>query len=136
MVAAAVLLAGSSMAADVRNLDGLKERIANSGPNEQAYYCSEMVRGLIEVADQQFADGNYDGAQASIQEIVKYADMARAASPKSHKLKQAQITFREAARRLEDIGKSLAIVDRPPVQKAVAHLHDVESELLKRLFSR
>ena len=132
----AVLLVGSAAAADVKNLDELKERIANSGPNEQAYYCAEMVRTLVEVTDQQYSDGNFDGAQASIQEIVKYADIARSATPKTRKLKQAQIAFREAARRLEDIGKSLSLVDRPPVLKAVANLHDVETELLKRLFSR
>jgi len=131
----ALFLAGSA-AAEVKNIGELKDRIAASGPNEQPYYCAEMVRNLVEVADKQYADGNYTGAQDSINEIEKYADLAREATPKTHKLKQAEITLREAARRLEDIGKSLSIIDRPPIAKAVAHLHSVESDLLKRLFSR
>ena len=133
---AALFLVGSASAAEVKNLDELKDRISTSGPSEQAYYCAEMVRTLVEVANKQYSDGNYAGAQASIDEIERYAELAREATPKTHKLKQAEITLREAARRLEDIGKSLSMVDRPPVAKAVAHLHAVESELLKRLFSR
>src|SRR5579885_3532286 len=73
---AALFLAGSA-AAEVKNIGELKDRIAASGPNEQVYYCAEMVRNLVEVADKQYADGNYTGAQDSINEIEKYADLAR-----------------------------------------------------------
>lgn len=134
----ALLLAAATAHADpIGKLDELKQRALSGDPREQAYNCAQVVSGLVEVANQQFAQGNYEAAQSSVQEIEKYADMAGTASRSSRKkLKEAEIALREAARRLEDLGRSLSMIDRPPVQKAASRLHDVESELLSRLFSR
>jgi len=62
---------------------------------------------------QQFNKGNIQQAQATVQDILKYAAMARDAAITSHgKMKQTEIVLRETQRRLEALKRTFSVNGR------------------------
>jgi hypothetical protein len=49
-------------------------------------------------------------------------------------LKQTEIDLRKLEHRMRDIGQSLSIDDRPPVEKAVQELEQVRADLLAKMW--
>ena len=59
---------------------------------------------------------------------------ADAASSSGKHLKQTEIDLRKLAKRMKDIAATLAVEDRPPLEKAVEDLEQIRSDLLARMF--
>ncbi|HEY6351716.1 MAG TPA: hypothetical protein VI636_20130 [Candidatus Angelobacter sp.] len=131
-----VLLAVSALPlAAQRSIDGLKEEADKAEAGHQARLCSELAELLVGVADQQFTNGNPDQGQASVQDILKYAQKARDAAIKSHdKLKETEIRLRETQRRLESLKRSLALEDRPPLDDVEKKIEQFRQDLLDTMF--
>ena len=82
-----------------------------------------------------YTQGDVEKAEAEIQEVVAYCHQAAdAASTSGKRLKQTEIGLRKLEHRMRDIGESLNIDDRPPVEKAVQELEQVRADLLARMF--
>jgi hypothetical protein len=116
-------------------LEALKAKAAAASGGEQAVLCARVAQAEVELANQQFTDGNVDQGHAAVRDAVSYAEKARdAARTSKKKLKQTEIAIRRAARRLNDIGKTLAIDDRPTVEQAVKELEHIQDQLLDAMF--
>jgi hypothetical protein len=118
------------------NLKELKERASTAKPEDSTLANIRVVQREVEIADQLFKDGDVEKGQATVDEAVHYADLAGAALQKRSKnLKKAEIILREAARRLEEIRRTLAFDDQAPVQKAEERLEKIRADLLAHMFA-
>jgi len=116
-------------------LGELKAKAAKASGGEQAILCSRVAREDVELANQHFTDGKVAEGHAAVRDAVAYAEKARDAARNSKKkLKQTEMAIRKTARRLNDIGKTLAIDDRPAVEQAVKELQQIQDQLLEAMF--
>lgn len=116
-------------------LEELKAKAAATSGGEQALLCARVAREEVELANQHFTDGKVEEGQAAVRDAVAYAAKARdAARTSKKKLKQTEIAIGRAARRLNDISKTLAIDDRPTVEQAVKELGHIQDQLLDAMF--
>src|SRR5215831_17904090 len=118
-----------------RSVDGLKEEADHAEGGHQAKLCSELAQYLVGVADQQFTQGNTDQGQATVQDILKYAQKARDAAVKSHSnMKDTEIRLRATQRRLEEVKRTLAVDDRPPLDVVEKKIEQFRQDLLDAMF--
>jgi hypothetical protein len=118
-------------------LEQLKAKAAASSGGEQAVLWAQVAREEVELADRHFIDGNVEEGQAAVRAAVSYAEKARDSARNSKKkLKQTEMSIRRTARRLSDIGKTLAVDDRPAVEQAVKELQQIQDALLEALFGK
>lgn len=130
-----VLLTLSTLLAAQRSLDGLKDEADKASGGHQAKLCSDLAETLVGIADQQFTDGNPDQGQATIQDVLKYAQKARDAAVKSHdQLKQTEIRLRETQRRLDSLKRSLSVEDRPSLDNVEKEIERFRQDLLDAMF--
>ena len=133
--AAIVFLLSSIALAASEPLPALKARADAAHGGEQAKLCLEYAHRILEDANALFTNGDVDKAQREIDEVVEYGRKAADAASSSGKhLKQTEIDLRKLSKRLHDIAETLAVEDRPPLQKAVEDLEQIRSDLLARMF--
>ncbi len=113
----------------------LKARADSASGGEQAKLCLEYAHRQLSDADNQFNQGDLEKGQADIREVVDYAHKAaNAASASGKHLKETEIDLRKLAKRMHDIGESLAFEDRDPVRKAVDEIEQIRSDLMVRMW--
>ncbi len=113
----------------------LKIKAEQKGEADRARIYADIAHELVEVANTQFTNGDPDKGQASIQDAVSYAEKAAtSAEVKGHKIKNAEITLRETARRIEEVRKTLDVDNQPPLKAAVERLEQLRKQLLQRMF--
>ena len=118
-----------------RNVENLKAEADKAEGGHQAKLCSELARYLVGVADQQFTQGNTDQGQATVQDILKYAQKARDAAVKSHgNMKDTEIRLRETQRHLEEVKRTLTVDDRPPLDAVEKKIEQFRQDLLDAMF--
>jgi hypothetical protein len=133
--AALLLVSLACLAMTGETLEELKAKAAVTSGGEQALLCARVAREEVELANQHFTDGKVEEGQAAVRDAVAYAAKARdAARTSKKKLKQTEIAIGRAARRLNDISKTLAIDDRPTVEQAVKELGHIQDQLLDAMF--
>ena len=116
----------------LKELERAKAKAEHASERDRCYENVEVVRALVEVANEQFGAGDADQAQKTVKETATYADRAREASQHSgHKLKQAEITLRKAQRRLDDLRHTLTFEDQGPVEAVLKQL-EVDRLIVKK----
>jgi len=121
--------AGNQPAAD------LKARADAAQGSERISLSLEYAHQQLEHANSLYTDGDVEKAEAAIQEVVAYSRQAtETASAANKRLKQTEIELRKIEHRMRDIGQSLNVDDRPPVEKAVQQLEQFRANLLARMF--
>jgi hypothetical protein len=125
-----------SALAEKKTVDQLKAEAEKSNGGHQAELYAELAERLVDVADQQFTAGDSAKGQNTVQDILASATRAHYVAVSSRKkLKQVEIHLREAQRRLENMRRTLAAVDRPPVQDVEKKLADFRQDLLNVMFA-
>jgi hypothetical protein len=118
-------------------VDRLKAKAEEMKEHERGKVYAEIARELTEEANRQFSEGQAEAAQASVKQVVEYAEKASAAAKlRNKKTKDTEINLRKTARRLEEVAKTLAVEDRPPVNAAVEKLDEIRKELLEFFLKR
>jgi hypothetical protein len=113
----------------------LKARADASTGVEQAKLCLEYAHRQLTDANTLFNQGDLEKGQADIREVVEYAHKAANAAAGSGKhLKETEIDLRKLAKRMHDIGESLAFEDRDPVRKAVEEIEQIRSDLMVKMW--
>lgn len=121
----------------ITHIEELKAKAEHKGEADRGRIYADIAHDLVELANTQFTNGESEKGQASIRDAVSYAEKAAAsAEEKGHKIKNAEITLRETARRIEEVRKTLDIDDQPPLKQAVERLEALRKELLQRMFKR
>ena len=120
------------VAAKDESLDALKARALRE--NQPRLYA-EVVRRQVEVANDYYNAGDVQKAQDVVAEIVDLTGKCIDAAKKNqNKLKDTEITLYRAGRRLDDVRRSLAFDDQPPVQAAVERIEKARRHLLELMF--
>jgi hypothetical protein len=128
------VLAGMALAGNESTAE-LKAHADAASGGEQAKLCLEYARRQLANADGFFNQGEVEKGQADIREVVEYAHKAaNAASVSGKHLKETEIDLRKLAKRMHDIGETLAFEDRGPVRMAVDEIEQIRSELLVRMW--
>lgn len=113
----------------------LKARADAAQGGERAILSLEYAHQQLEDANALYTQGDVDKAEAAIHEVVDYSRKAAdAASTSGKRLKQTEIGLRKLEHRMRDIGQSLNIDDRLPVEKGVQELEQIRADLLARMF--
>jgi hypothetical protein len=113
----------------------LKAKADAAQGGERANLSLEYAHHQLEEANNLYTQGDVDKAEADIHEVVAYCHQsAEAASTSGKRLKQTEIELRKLENRMRDIGQSLSIDDRPPVEAAVQELEQVRAGLLARMW--
>ena len=103
--------------------------------SEKISLSLEYAHRELEYANKLYTDGDVEKAEAAIGETMTYAKQAAATSESTNKrLKQTEIDLRKLEHRMRDIGQSLNIDDRPPVEKSVQELEQIRADLLAKMF--
>lgn len=132
---AAVVFALTGLAPATDSPAELKARADAATGVTQAKLCLEYAHVQLAAADGLFNQGEVEKGQADIREVVDYAHKAaNAASASGKHLKETEIDLRKLAKRMHDIGESLAFEDRDPVRKAVEEIDQIRSQLLVRMW--
>jgi hypothetical protein len=130
-----LLLLTLAALADDKNLDQLKAEAERAG-NDQAKVCAEVAERLVSVADKQFTDGESVKGHATVQEILQYATRSRDLAIKTRKkMKETEIHLRRCRHALENMRRTLAAEDRPPVQAVEKKLEQFGEDILEAMFS-
>ncbi|HMC29393.1 MAG TPA: hypothetical protein VKL99_01065 [Candidatus Angelobacter sp.] len=130
-----LLLLALAALADDRTLDQLKAE-AERADNDQARLCAQVAERLVSVADKQFTDGESVKGHATVQEILQYATRARDLAIKNRKkMKETEIHLRRCRRALENMRRTLAAEDRPPVEAAEKKLEQFGEDVLEAMFA-
>ena len=134
-VALLLFLLNVSVPAGNETAASLKARADAAQGGERALLSLEYAHQKLEEANTLYTQGDVEKAEAAVQEVVDYSHKAAdAASTSGKRLKQTEIDLRKLEHRMRDIGQSLNIDDRPPVEKAVQELEQVRADLLARMF--
>lgn len=121
---------------DKKSIDQLKTEAEKSNGGHQAELYAELAERLVDVADQQFTSGDSVKGQSTVQDILANATRAHDVAVSSRKkLKQVEIHLREAQRQLENVRRTLAAVDRPPLEGVEKKLADYRQDLLNVMFA-
>jgi hypothetical protein len=119
----------------IAHIEMLKSKAEGKGEADRGRLYADIAHELVELANAQFTNGEPDKGQASIKSAVGYAEKAaNSAEEKGHKIKNAEITLRETARRIEEVRKTLDIDNQPPLKDAVDRLEQLRKQLLQRMF--
>ena len=128
-----MMLSASGQQKSIDNLKGEAER-ATGG--QQAKLCAQVADMLVGVAAQQFAEGNEQAAQATVQEILTYASRARDVAVKSRgKMKETEIILRSTQRKLESLKRTLGVDDRPPIDQVEKKIEQFRQDILNEMFA-
>jgi hypothetical protein len=119
----------------IAKIESMKTRAEKMGSGDRARIYSDIARELVEVANQQFSDGEVEKAQNSIKDAVAFSDKSvTEAQVKGKKIKNTEITLRETARRMDEVRRTIAIDDQPPLAEAVLRIEEMRRKLLDHMF--
>jgi hypothetical protein len=121
--------------ADDKTLDQLKAEAERADSN-QAKICAEVAERLVSVADKEFTDGESVKGHATVQEILQYATRARDLAIQTRKkMKETEIHLRRCRYALENMRRTLAAEDRPPVEAVEKKLEQFGEDVLEAMFA-
>lgn len=131
-----ILLSFATAAASQKTVEQLRSEAEKSSGGQQALIYAELAERLVYVADQQFTAGDSSKGQDTVQEILADATKARDAAVGSRKkLKRVEIHLRETQRHLENVRRTLAASDRPPLEAVEKKLAEFRQDLLNAMFA-
>jgi hypothetical protein len=119
-----------------KTLEQLKSAAENAKGGQQAKLYAELAAQLVNVADQQFNQGDSAAGQATVRDILQDATKARdgAISTRDNR-KEVEILLRQTQRSLENLKRTLAADDRPPLDEVENKLAQFRQDLLDSMFA-
>lgn len=118
-----------------QQLANLKSRADAAQGGEKISLSLDYAHQELEYANKLYTDGDVEKGEAAVGEVMTYARQAvQTAIATNKRLKSTEIDLRKLQHRMRDIGQSLNVDDRPPVEKSVQELEQLRSNLLGKMF--
>ena len=131
-----ILLAALSAAAKQKTIEQLKAKIEKSTGARQAQAYAQLAERMVDVADQQFTQGQSEEAHKTVQELLDYATHAHDICLQTgKKRKEVEINLRETQRHLAELRRTLAAADRPALEEVEKKLGAYRQDLLDSMFA-
>ena len=123
-----------TMARD-ETVDELKERVAKASVSDRPALCIQISERQLDAADRLYAAGDDEKAQATISDVIAYAEQARDSAIQSHKReKQSEIAIRKMTRKLTNLKHTVTHEEQPQIQNAIDRLERIRDDLLAAMF--
>jgi len=117
-------------------VEKLRSEAENSKGGHHRLAYARLAERLVYVADEQFTAGDSATAQQTVQEILMDATKAHEIAVSSRKkMKDVEIHLRETQRHLENVRRTLAAADRPPLEAVEKKLAEFRQNLLNVMFA-
>ena len=131
-----LLLLALTALAEVKTIDQLKAEAEKADSGQQSKLYAEVAERLVEVADQQFTNGNAINGHSTVQEVLQYATKAHdSAIGTRKKMKETEIHLRNTQRLLESLKRTLAAEDRPALEDVEKKLAQFRQDILDAMFA-
>jgi len=131
-----MLLLSLAAFGEKKTVDQLRAEAEKSNGAHQALLYAQLAEATVDVADEQFTAGDSAKAQRTIQQILSDSTKAHdGALSTRKKLKDVEIHLRETQRHLENVRRTLAADDRPPLEAVEKKLADFRQDLLNEMFA-
>jgi hypothetical protein len=132
-----LLLALAAPAEDkTKTVEQLKAEAEHAEPGQQGRLYAEIADRLVAVADKLFTDGESVKGHATVQELKDYATKAHDLAIQTRKkMKETEKALRQCRHRLENMRRTLAAEDRPPVEEVEKQLEQFTEDLLESMFA-
>jgi len=135
LVAGVALLSAAAAALPEDDIAKLKAKAQAATGGKQAELYAKLAERQAQVVSDHYEAGNADAAKAAVEELLGYAHKARdIARATRKKVKNTEISIRKAARKLEDVSRTISVDDRPVVDDAIQQLERIRRELLGVMF--
>jgi hypothetical protein len=123
-----------TMARD-ETVDELKERVAKASVSERPALCIQISERQLDAADRLYVAGDDVKAQATMTDVVAFAEQARDSAIQSHKReKQSEIAIRKMTRKLANLKHTVTHEDQPQIQDTIDRLERIRDDLLAAMF--
>jgi hypothetical protein len=131
-----LLLLGTGGPSSQKDLETLKAETEKATGGQQAKLYAELADRMVDLADQQFTQGNSVQAHVTVQEVLADASKAHDIALRTHdKRKEVEIHLRQTERHLDNLKRTLAAEDRPALEEAEKKLEALRQELLDSMFA-
>jgi hypothetical protein len=121
---------------DAQALTEMEAQAKQANPRDQCYLYTELVHAMTKIAVQQIADGDDNGANATLKEINYYAQLIQSNLAKNTKrLKNAQMLMDRTTAGLAEALHLTSDEDRTGAQATLKQLNLVQNQLLDQVFS-
>jgi hypothetical protein len=132
---ACVLICITLARAGQQTAPDLKTKADAAQGSERIGLSLDYAHHELEHANTLYTEGDIEKAEAAMSEVMTYSQRAADTAMQTNKrLKQTEIDLRKLQHRMHDIGQSLSIDDRPPVEKAVQEMEQLRANLLAKMF--
>lgn len=119
-----------------RTIEQERAEAEKASGGHQAQLYGDLALRTVDLADQQYAEGQSVKAQESIKQVLEYATRAHDLTLSSKKkMKEVEISLRLTQRRLEGVRHTLAAEDRPYVESVEKKLADFRQDILNAMFA-
>ena len=113
----------------------LKEQAEKADGKKEISLSVKIAEQQLKAANAAYDNGKTEEALEAVQDVLEYSTRAAKESTETgKKMKHTEIALRKIADKLEDIRKSLAVDDRPPVAEAIRKIEAARNDLLFRMF--
>jgi hypothetical protein len=120
--------------------DKTAERIAKAereDPEKRGEIYADIAHDYVALAKDKFVAGESEPGQAAINKSVEYAQKAaESAKMKGKQIKKTEIRLRQCTTRLEDLARTVSVLDRDPVKAAIKQIDDLRAQLLDAMFKK
>jgi len=121
---------------DAQTLNQLELRAEQANPRDQCYLYTELVHTMTEMAVKQMVSGDDDQANATLQQINRYARLIQTNLEKNTKrLKNAEMLMHHTTLRLAQALHLASEDNRTSVQATLKQLDLVQNQLLDQVFN-
>lgn len=121
---------------DAQTLNQLELRAEQANPRDQCYLYTELVHTMTEMAVKQMVNGDDDQANATLQQINRYARLIQTNLEKNTKrLKNAEMLMHHTTLRLAQALHLASEDNRTTVQATLKQLDLVQNQLLDQVFN-
>lgn len=135
--AGSFLLAHAAWSDRTESVEQMKARVESARPEDRILLCADIASRQLVAARAAYTEGNGDAGKDLVLDVVLYSEKAAESATSVHKKeKQLEIRLREMAKRLEDLRRSLAFEDQPPVKAAADRMESLRTKLLKDMFKK
>ena len=120
---------------DAQTLTQMEVQARQANPRDQCYLYTQLVHTMTVMAVKQIADGDDNGANATLKEINYYAQIIQANLAKNTKrLKNAQMLMDRTTVRLAEALHLTSDEDRADAKTTLKQLNLVQNQILDQVF--
>ncbi len=127
----------SAVFASERPLQELRAEAAKASPKDQPKLYVEIAQRELKDIEALYKEGDSEKGKQALEQLTADCESAAKASKTIRKrMKQTEISLRQIGERMNDLQRSAAFDDRPPLKAALDRIEQARTTLLDAMFSK